>query len=82
MTNLLREYVATLDEETCQQIIKDQEQFECDGFIGDCALRTHAGIIKDDVLKAVGTNITLWMDRLVFEVYRRYAYATNQLLTS
>lgn len=82
MTNLLREYVATLDEETCQQIIKDQEQFERDGFIGDCALRTHADIIKDDVLKAVGTNITLWMDRLVFEVYRRYAYATNQLLTS
>lgn len=74
MANLLRDYVATLSAEVCNQIINDQEQFENDGFIGDCVLRTHAGIIKDDVLNAVGTNITLWMDRLVFEVYRRYTY--------
>lgn len=72
--NLLREYVASLDAHTCLQIMEDQEQFEKDGFIGDCALRDHARIIKDDLLNASTTLITLWMDRLVFEVYRRFAY--------
>lgn len=82
MSNPLREYVASLTDETCIQIIKDQEQFERDGFIGDCVLREQARIVKEQVLSAQGTMITLWMDRLVFEVYRRYAYAANQLLTS
>lgn len=82
MTNLLREYVATLTEETCTQIIKDQEQFERDGFIGDCALRDTARIVKEHILSAQDTNIVLWMDRLVFEVYRRYTYESNKLLTS
>ena len=80
MANLLREYVAALDHDTCIQIIKDQEQFEQDGYIGDCALREHAQIIKADILNASGTTITLWMDRLVFEVYRRFTYEMNQLM--
>lgn len=80
MANPLREYVATLDDQTCIQIIKDQEQFEKDGFIGDCVLREHARIVRDDVLKASGTMIVLWMDRLVFEVYRRFTYEMNQLM--
>lgn len=79
MANLLREYVATLDHDTCIQIIKDQEQFERDGHIGECVLREQAGIVRDDILNASGTSITLWMDRVVFEVYRRFAYQLNRI---
>lgn len=47
MNNPLREYVASLTYETCIQIMKDQEQFERDGFIGDCVLREQARIVKE-----------------------------------
>lgn len=80
MTNLLREYVAMLDHETCVQIIKDHEQFERDGFIGDSVIREQANHVRDALLKATGSMITLWMDRLAFEVFRRFTYEMNQIL--
>ena len=80
MTNLLREYVATLDHETCVQIIKDHEQFERDGFIGDSVIREQANHVQDALLKATDSMITLWMDRLAFEVFRRFTYEMNQIL--
>lgn len=80
MANLIREYVATLDRETCIQIIKDHEQLERDGFIGDSAIRDQARYVRDVLLKATGSMIVMWMDRLAFEVYRRFTYEMNQVL--
>ena len=74
----LRQYIGSLDRHTCLQIIKDQEQFERDGHVGECVLREQARIVRDDILNASGTLITLWMDRVVFEVYRRFTYEMNQ----
>lgn len=80
MKNPLREYVATLTDETCIQIMKDQEQFERDGFIGDCVLREKTKIfMMNSGVKSFGVMV---MNQMVFEVYRRYAYEANQLLTS
>lgn len=80
MANLIREYVATLDRKTCIQIIKDHEQLERDGFIGDSAIRDQARYVRDVLLKATGSMIVMWMDRLAFEVYRRFTYEMNQVL--
>lgn len=67
----IRKFVEELDEDTCTQIMKDMEQFEADGFIGNCTLRTVAGQVKD----ALGiSSITLCMLIVVNEVHRRYAY--------
>lgn len=79
MQYTLREYVANLDHDTCIQIAKDYQQFEADGYIGDCNLRHHAGIIKYDVLRVPETLLTLCMDRLVFEVYRRFTYESQTI---
>lgn len=79
MTNPIREYVATLDHETCIQIIKDNEQLERGGQIGDSAIREHAMYVRDALLHANGSMITLWMNQIAFEVFRRFTYETNQI---
>lgn len=80
MTNPIRDYVATLDREICVQIIKDTEQLERDGFIGDSVIREHAQHVRDVLLNANNSMITLWMNQLAFEVFRRFTYEMNQIL--
>lgn len=80
MDNLIREYVAALDRETCIQIIKDHEQLELDGFIGDSVIREQANHVRDVLPKVSGGPLVMWMDRLAFEVYRRFTYENSQIL--
>ena len=70
--NNVAEYVQTLSDATKAQIIKDYEQFEKDGMIGDCDLRSHAHHIRS-ALKASDTGITTWMGILTFECLRHFA---------
>lgn len=68
----LRFYVENLSVDVCRQIHNDYVEFEKKGVIGDCELRRqvelwrHAAGIND-------SNIVLWMDQLVKEVWRRFA---------
>ena len=80
MAKLIREYVATLDRETCIQIIKGHEQLERDGYIGDSVIRDQATYVRDVLLKATDSMIFMWMERLAFEVYRRFTYENSQIL--
>ena len=66
---MLKEYINSLDRETVLQIIRDYEQFEQVGMIGDCELRRHALKVATDPY----SSIVLIMDRVAFEAYRRIA---------
>jgi hypothetical protein len=71
--NVLQQFVNNLSDEDRQQIIKDYDKFEHDGFIEDCILRTSTITL----IRQLGANenmITLWMKELAFEIFREYAY--------
>jgi len=70
---LIREYVETLDTETLLRLMRDYEEFESKGFIGDCALREHATNLSRE-MRIRDSSITIMMDRLMMEVFRRMAY--------
>lgn len=50
-----REYVATFSQEELTQIVKDQELFEKQGFIGECDLRARQKILRPNCLGAIET---------------------------
>lgn len=65
-------FVETLSDAVLYQMIADHEIFSIQGFIGECELRNQA----EKFLYQFGipdTNIVLWMDRLMFDVYRNFA---------
>lgn len=65
-------FVETLSDDILHQMIADHEIFSIQGFIGDCELRNQA----EKFLYQFGipdTNIVLWMDRLMFDVFRNFA---------
>ncbi len=65
-------FVETLSDDVLHQMIADHEIFSIQGFIGECELRNQA----EKFLYQFGipdTNIVLWMDRLMFDVYRNFA---------
>lgn len=65
-------FVESLSDDILHQMIADHEIFSIQGFIGDCELRNQA----EKFLYQFGipdTNIVLWMDRLMFDVYRNFA---------
>lgn len=73
----IRGFVGQLDYDECLQIMKDYEQFEKDGYIGDCLLREKSGIVK----AAYGSDsIVLIMEALIKEVYRRLAYGYTRMV--
>ena len=66
------EYIKQFDEKTLAQFIDDYEQFEKDGFIGECSLRTAAqNLIKE--FGAEQHNIAKWMELIAFETYRYFS---------
>jgi hypothetical protein len=72
--SILRDHVADLERDIVLQIIRDYEQFERDGAIGDCHLRSIAHDLIKSITKSTDTgSIVFWMERLAFEAYRRIA---------
>ena len=63
------EYIKQFDEKTLAQFIDDYEQFEKDGFIGECSLRTAA----QNLIKNFDDNIVKWMNLIAFETYRYFS---------
>lgn len=63
------EYIKQFDEKTLAQFIDDYEQFEKDGFIGECSLRTAA----QNLIKDFDDNIVKWMNLIAFETYRYFS---------
>lgn len=65
-------FVDSLNDDVLFQMIADYEVFKQNGMIGDCELRNQT----EKFLSQFGipdTNIVLWMDRLMFDVYRNFA---------
>jgi hypothetical protein len=67
----LRAYAQLLSEQDLWSIVDSYDRFEAEGFIGDEPCRRHA----EAYCGAIGTNhhITMWMQLLAFECYRRIA---------
>ena len=65
--NKIKERIEKLSYDDVIRIIEDYEQFEKDGFIGDCLLRKTA----EDI--GVDGNIIFWMERVALEAYRYVA---------
>lgn len=69
----LREFVETLDNDTMKEIVRNYEEFEQSGTIGDKPIRK----IANEYMERIGArkyDIILWMDSLVKEIYRVFAY--------
>lgn len=63
--SIIKQRIENLEIETIKQLIADYEQFERDGFIGDCELRKLAtdGFFEN-------ANVSIFMYQIVFECYR------------
>lgn len=72
-----RKYVEDLSHEERMQILRDWEELEKHGVIGDCELRKHAKLVqesyKTSALYGFLPDLSMWMERLAFEIYRIYA---------
>lgn len=73
MYKTIREYVETLNDEVLVEILRDYEQFESEGVIGDCALRSNAQKIADNI-GIKNHMIVFIMEKLAFECYRHFAH--------
>lgn len=71
-------YISSQNTETLGQIIKDWEQFEKEGNIGDCELRRTAQFIMG---KLASSNITFWMKDVAFMTYREMLKRTSRELS-
>ena len=72
--NTVREFVkSTLTEKDRRKIITNMEQFERDGFIGECDLRRATDLFKSMNHIPVDANVVMWMNLMATEVYRYYA---------
>lgn len=61
---MIREQVESWPYEVIEQCIKDYEQFEKDGYIGDCLLRSKAQSFELPI------NVSVLMKDIAFECYR------------
>lgn len=66
---MIKEIINGLDRPTVVQLIRDWEQFERDGMIGNCELRRMANSFPG----VDSSNVVMFMERLTFEAYRRIA---------
>jgi len=69
MISPVRSYVMILNDESLETLIREWEQFEIDGHIGDCYLRQCA----KDILMSLSANPSMhvtWMKDLAMESYR------------
>jgi hypothetical protein len=70
----LQERIQALSLDELREIISNYEQFEEDGSIGDCPLRSIAEGIKEDFGGISGFPVVLWMEKVAFEAYRGAFY--------
>ena len=72
----LSDRIRALTTDNLEQLIEDYEQFERDGAIGDCYLRSTA----KEFAESLGIQVSgvLWMDRVAFEAYRELFYRVLQ----
>ena len=66
----LRTFLKNKSDTEMIQALHDYELFKKQGFIGDCVLRS---IVEQYCTKIESQNITLWMNQVAFESYRRFA---------
>ncbi len=71
MTTITEKLVRQLADKQILQLIRNYEQFERDGFIGESELRALAEKLMNQFGSAGHT--VLWMERLAFEAYRYFA---------
>lgn len=64
--NLIREKISKLTTEDRIQIFSEYDQFEKNGFIGDCKLRSIAELFGDVM------HVTLFMNIVAAEVWRSF----------
>ena len=72
MTKLTTEFVETLSDDILHQMIADHEIFSIKGMIGDCELRNQTQKFLQQ-FRIPNTNIVLWMDRIMFDIFRNVA---------
>jgi hypothetical protein len=70
----LQERIQALSTDEIRGIISNYEQFEEDGSIGDCPLRSIAEGIKEDLGCISGFPEVMWMEKAAFEAYREAFY--------
>jgi hypothetical protein len=73
MANALRHYVSSLTKDECKAIHDDHCEWEASGVIGDGPLRHHANEWRYAANLEGDANVTLWVDQLAKEVWRRFA---------
>lgn len=78
MTNRIREIIQTLPVVRIREIIKDYEQLESKGSIGDCYLRS---ISEEYIGKMSSISISTTMRDFAFEAYRFLALTRNTIRT-
>jgi hypothetical protein len=66
---MIKDAMNRLTEGQLVELIRDWEEFEQEGSIGECELRTLAGSLN---VMGAG-SIVLTMERIAFEAYRRVA---------
>ena len=83
MTNAVRDYVRTrLSEVQRRQILKDYDNFENAGSIGNSVLRTVTEDVQHEIGRGAG-SFGMWSQLVAFEVARAFAeerIAENRLL--
>lgn len=65
-------FVESLSDDVLRQMIADHEIYSIQGFIGDCELRNQTEIFLHQY-GIQDTNFVMWMDRLMFDVFRNFA---------
>lgn len=68
--NAIRERLESMPRTYLVQLAEDFEQFEKDGFIGDCLLRKEAHSYSHE---GVYLNVVIVMNQVAFEAYRLLA---------
>lgn len=69
MANAVREYVALMSDDERSLLIKQFEQFEEQGSIGECHLRD----VANGLMPEGSFNVVIWMNFVARECYRYFA---------
>ncbi len=70
--SFVRDFVKTLTHDECVSINDQFTILENTGSIDDGPLREHTRIMMEKT-GVYGDNITIWMNIVVYEIWRRYA---------
>lgn len=68
-----QEFITGMDHDDFRAMIRDYEQFQADGVIGECVLRSKAQEWHGN-LNLSGSNIVLTMQHLATESYKYFAH--------